>query len=109
MSRITEGQIARLISFVYARISDADSSREMESRRMVAALRLVADRQIAAVRYYRSSPARVAALTELHATASWNLLVSVAEIWRDHSDFPTDAAVETFEFDEDSPLMRQPE
>ncbi|MER6749620.1 hypothetical protein ACFW6C_04670 [Streptomyces fungicidicus] len=103
MERITEDQIARLVSFVYARILDADSLQE-EARRTVTALRLVADKQVAAVRYFRASPSGSAAVAE-HANASWNLLVSIARIWRDHSEFPTDAAMETFDFDAESPLM----
>lgn len=103
MERITDDQIARLVAFVDARISDVDSLQE-EVRHMVAALRLVADRQIAAVRYFRASRSESDAAVEL-ANASWNLLVSVATIWRDRSDFPVDAAIETFEFDADNPLM----
>ncbi|MFD0043042.1 hypothetical protein ACFVIZ_35970 [Streptomyces anulatus] len=103
MERITEGQISRLVSFVYARISDADALQE-EARRTVTALRLVADKQVAAVRYFRASPSSGAAVAE-HANASWNLLVSIARIWRDHSEFPIDAAMETFDFDAESPLM----
>ncbi|MBJ6632799.1 hypothetical protein [Streptomyces sp. I5] len=103
MERITEDQIARLVAFVYARISDA-ASLQGEARRAVAALRLVADKQVAAVRYLRASRSENAAVVE-HANSSWNLLVSVARIWRDHSDFPVDAVVETFEFDADNPLM----
>ncbi|WP_405986452.1 hypothetical protein [Streptomyces sp. NBC_00872] len=103
MERITEGQIALLVSFVYARLSDADALQE-EARRTVTALHLVADKQVAAVRYFRSSPSSGAAVAD-HANASWNLLVSIARIWRDHSEFPIDAAMETFEFDAESPLM----
>ncbi|MFE5097402.1 hypothetical protein ACFRCI_45790 [Streptomyces sp. NPDC056638] len=103
MEQITEDQIARLVTFVYERISDADSLQE-EARRTVTALRLVADKQVAAVRYFRASRSESAAVAE-HANASWNLLVSVAHIWRDHSEFPIDAAMETFEFDAENPLM----
>ncbi|MDX3570467.1 hypothetical protein [Streptomyces sp. ID05-47C] len=103
MERITEDQIARLVSFVHARILDADSLQE-EACRTVTALRLVVDKQVAAVRYFRSSPSGSAAVAE-HANASWNLLVSIARIWRDHSEFPIDAAMETFDFDAESPLM----
>ncbi|MEV6398103.1 hypothetical protein AB0M39_25580 [Streptomyces sp. NPDC051907] len=103
MERITDEQIALLVSFAYARISDADALQE-EACRTVTALRLVVDKQIAAVRYFRTSPSSGAAVAE-HANASWNLLVSIARIWRDHSEFPIDAAMETFEFDAESPLM----
>ncbi|MFE8010711.1 hypothetical protein [Streptomyces sp. NPDC057418] len=102
MERITEDQIKRLVSFVYARILGADSL-QGEARRTVAALRLVADKQVAAVRYFRASPSSGHAVAD-HANSSWNLLVSIARIWRDHSEFPADAAMETFEFDAESPL-----
>ncbi|MEV0537158.1 hypothetical protein [Kitasatospora sp. NPDC050463] len=105
MDRITEEQIGRLVKFVYARISGADSLREEEARRTTTALRLTVDKQVAAVRYYRASPPESAAVSEVHATASWNLLVAIAQIWRDHSEFPIDSAIETFEFDAENPLM----
>ncbi|GAA3810680.1 hypothetical protein ACFS5L_41900 [Streptomyces phyllanthi] len=108
MERITEDQIARLVTFVYARISDADSLQEEGARRMVTALRVMADKQVAAVRYYRASPSDGTGAVEVHAIASWNLLVSVAHIWRDHSEFPADAAMETFEFDAEDPLRPAP-
>ncbi|MFD4240517.1 hypothetical protein ACFWP3_02740 [Streptomyces sp. NPDC058525] len=103
MERITEDQVARLVSFVFARIPDPASC-QGEARRTAAALRLAANKQIAAVRFHRSSLPEQATGTELHATASWNLLVAFAEIWHDHPEFPADAAVETFEFDSESPL-----
>ncbi|MFG2881422.1 hypothetical protein ACGFYV_03720 [Streptomyces sp. NPDC048297] len=56
------------------------------------------------MRFHRASPPQQAAETELHATASWNLLVAFAHIWRDHREFPADAATETFDFDSESPL-----
>lgn len=104
MDRITDGQISQVVEFVYARILDVDSVREDEARRAVTALRLVSDKQVAAVRYYRASLPEAAALSEVHATASWNLLVSLAKVWRDHSEFPVDAAIESFEFDAENPL-----
>lgn len=103
MERITEEQVAQLARFVLARIPDA-ASLEGEARRAAAALRIAAYRQIAAVRHHRVSPPAQAAETEVSATASWNLLVAFAGVWRDHPDFPVDAAVETFEFDCESPL-----
>jgi hypothetical protein len=105
MERITEDQIARLFEFVWARISDADSLEGGEDRRATAALRLVVGKQIGAIRYYRISAPEIAAISEVHATASWNLLVSIAELWQDHLEFPIDAAVETFEFEAEHPLM----
>lgn len=103
MERITEDQIARLVRFVFARIPDPASCRG-EARRTATALRQAATKQIAAVRFHRGSLPEQAAETELHASASWNLLVAIAEIWHDHPDFPDDAAVETFDFDSESPL-----
>ncbi|MEW5658835.1 hypothetical protein ABGT92_26345 [Streptomyces cinereoruber] len=103
MERITEEQIAQLVRFVMARIPDA-ASLEGEARRAAVALRIAATQQIGAVRYHCASSGAQVAETELHATASWNLLVAFAHVWRDHPDFPTDAAIETFEFDSDSPL-----
>ncbi|MCX4410209.1 MULTISPECIES: hypothetical protein [unclassified Streptomyces] len=103
MERITEDQVARLVGFVSARIPDAGPL-QGEARRTAAALRLAADKQIAAVIFYRSSPAGHSGETELHAAASWNLLVALAGIWRDHPGFPADAAVETFDFDCEAPL-----
>lgn len=73
---------------------------------MATALRLVTDRQAAAIRHYRASSPESAAASEVHATASWDLLVSLAEVWRDHSEFPVDAAKETFEFEAENPLAR---
>ncbi|MEV7924692.1 hypothetical protein [Kitasatospora sp. NPDC088779] len=105
MERITDGQISQLVKFVYARILGADSLREDEAHRTATALRLITDKQVAAIRYYRASPPETAAVSEVHATASWNLLVSVAKIWRDHSEFPIGAAIETFEFEAENPLM----
>ncbi|MFI6056296.1 hypothetical protein ACIBCO_40340 [Streptomyces violascens] len=104
MERITDEQIARLVKFMYARISEATSLGEGETRRMTTALRLVTDRQIAAVRYYRASAPKSTEAVEVHATASWNLLASLAQLWRDHPEFPIDAAMETFEFDAENPL-----
>ncbi|MFJ2900302.1 hypothetical protein ACIO87_36190 [Streptomyces sp. NPDC087218] len=103
MERITEDQVAQLIGFVFARIPDA-TSLQGEARRVATALRLAATKQAAAVCFHRASPPENAAGTELHATASWNLLVAFAQIWHDHPDFPADAAMETFEFDSESPL-----
>ncbi|MFI8106755.1 hypothetical protein [Streptomyces sp. NPDC086023] len=103
MERITEDQVAQLTGFVFARIPDA-TSLQGEARRAATALRLAAAKQVAAVRFHRASPPENAAETELHATASWNLLVAFAQIWHDHPDFPADAAIETFEFDSESPL-----
>ncbi|MCC3768217.1 hypothetical protein [Streptomyces sp. UNOC14_S4] len=103
MERITEDQVGQLIRFVLARIPDA-ASLQGEARRAAAALRLAAYRQAAAVRFHRNASAEVAAETELHATASWNLLVALAQTWDDHPDFPIDAAIETYEFDSESPL-----
>ncbi|MEU3645435.1 hypothetical protein AB0E59_18785 [Lentzea sp. NPDC034063] len=104
MERITEEQLSLLVQFVLARISDLDALREGESRRAVATLRMVAYRQIAAIRHYRAVTPEKAARSEHHATASWNLLVSIAEMWRDHPEFPAGAAIETFEFDSENPL-----
>ncbi|MEV0097310.1 hypothetical protein [Streptomyces sp. NPDC050738] len=103
VDRITEDQVAQLVRFVSARIPDA-TSLQGEARRTATALRLAADKQIATVRFHRAALPEQAATTELHATASWNLLVAFAGIWHDHPEFPADAAIETFEFDCDSPL-----
>lgn len=102
MERITEDQVARLISFVSARIPET-APLQGEARRTATALRLAADRQIAAVRFHRVALPVSGATTDL-AAAAWNLLVAFAEIWHDHPEFPADAAKETFEFDCDSPL-----
>ncbi|MFE4310610.1 hypothetical protein ACFRR6_31690 [Streptomyces sp. NPDC056891] len=103
MDRITEEQVAQLNRFVLARIADADSLQE-EARPAVMALRIAAGKQIAAVLFHRTSPPAQRTETELHAAASWNLLVAFAEVWRDHPDFPAEAAIETFEFDSETPL-----
>ncbi|MEV7180033.1 hypothetical protein [Kitasatospora sp. NPDC093679] len=103
MERITEDQIAQLSGFVFARIPDA-ALLQGEARRAATALRLAATKQVAAVRFHRASSPERAAETELHATASWNLLVALAQIWHDHPEFPADAAIETFEYDSESPL-----
>ncbi|MFD4631528.1 hypothetical protein ACFVYR_25870 [Streptomyces sp. NPDC058284] len=103
MERISEDQITQLVRFVFSRIPDA-APLQGEARRTAMALRLAAYKQIAAVRFHRTSAPEHAAKTELHAAASWNLLVAFAQIWHDHPDFPADAAVETFEFDCESPL-----
>jgi hypothetical protein len=105
MERITELQIARLVNFVEARISDADSLKNEIGRRAASALRLVVHKQVGAIRYYRAAPPKATSTSELHATASWNLLVDIAHIWRDHPDFPKDAAIETFEFEAEHPLL----
>ncbi|WLQ53743.1 hypothetical protein P8A21_40100 (plasmid) [Streptomyces poriferorum] len=102
MERITEDQVARLVGFVSARIPET-APLQGEARRTAAALRLAANKQIAAVRFHRAAPPVSGATTDL-AAAAWNLLVDFAEIWRDHPEFPADAAKETFEFDCDSPL-----
>ncbi|MEU9662857.1 hypothetical protein [Streptomyces chartreusis] len=103
MERLTDDQVTRLVSFVSARIPETGPLKG-EARRTAAALRLAAYQQIGAVIYHRNSPADQAGKTELHATASWNLLVGMARIWQDHPDFPADAAIETFDFDSESPL-----
>jgi hypothetical protein len=103
VERITDDQIAQLVRFVLARIPDS-ASLQGEACRTATALRLAATKQIAAVRFHRASPPEQAAETELHATASWNLLVAFAQIWHDHPEFPADAAIETFDFDSESPL-----
>ncbi|GAA4378697.1 hypothetical protein GCM10023088_39940 [Actinomadura verrucosospora] len=103
MERITDDQVARLVGFVSARIPDS-APLQGEARRTAAALRLAAHKQIAAVIFHRNSPAEHAGETEVLAAASWNLLAALAGIWRDHPDFPADAAVETFDFDCESPL-----
>ncbi|MFI7322781.1 hypothetical protein [Streptomyces venezuelae] len=103
MERISEYQVGQLVRFVLARIPDT-APLQGEARRTAMALRLAADKQIAAVRFHRDSPPQRAAETELHAVASWNLLVALAQVWHDHPDFPADAAMETFEFDCESPL-----
>lgn len=102
VERITEDQVARLVRFVSARIPDPASC-QGEARRAATALLLAANKQIA-VRFHRSSLPEQAAATELHAAASWNLLVAFAGTWHDHPEFPADAAIETFEFDSESPL-----
>ncbi|MGX8907877.1 hypothetical protein ACR820_22105 [Streptomyces netropsis] len=107
MERITEDQVAQLVSFVMARIPDAEPL-QGEARRTATALRVAALKQIAAVRFHRNSPPERATETELHATASWNLLVALAEVWQEHPEFPADAAIETFEFDCESPLSTAP-
>ncbi|MGW1768727.1 hypothetical protein ACWCQL_32385 [Streptomyces sp. NPDC002073] len=103
MERITEDQVARLVGFVSARIPET-APLQGEARRTAAALRLAADKQIAAVIFHRNPPPEHAGETELHAAASWNLLVALADIWQDHPEFPADAAVETFDFDCEAPL-----
>ncbi|MFJ7017865.1 hypothetical protein ACIQUW_05810 [Streptomyces sp. NPDC101117] len=103
MERISDDQVARLAGFVLARIPET-ASLPGEARRTAAGLRLAANKQIAAVIFHRNSPAERSGGTELHATASWNLLVDLAKIWHDHPEFPADAAVETFDFDSESPL-----
>ncbi|MER7811155.1 hypothetical protein [Streptomyces sp900116325] len=103
MERISEDQIAQVVRFVFSRIPDT-APLQGEARRTAMALRLAANKQIAAVRFHRASPPEHAAETELHAAASWNLLVAFAQIWDDHPDFPADAAIETFEFDCESPV-----
>ncbi|MEU2077048.1 hypothetical protein [Streptomyces sp. NPDC013489] len=103
MERITDEQFVRLNRFVGARIAEAASA-QGETRSAVTALGIAAQRQWAAVHFHRTSAPAQRAETELHATASWNLLVAFAEVWRDHPDFPADAAVETFEFDSGTPL-----
>ncbi|MFF5128994.1 hypothetical protein ACFY41_18950 [Streptomyces syringium] len=103
MERITEDQVAQLVRFVLARIRDAERL-QGEARRTATALHLAALKQIGAVRFHRGAPPERAAETELHATASWNLLVALAEVWQDHPEFPAEAAIETFEFDCESPL-----
>jgi hypothetical protein len=102
VERITDEQVSQLARFVVASIPDA-SSLKGEARRAAVALRIAAYKQIAAVRYHRASGAQVAE-NDLHAAASWNLLVAFADVWRDHPDFPADAAIETFEFDSELPL-----
>jgi hypothetical protein len=89
---------------VYGRLAAAQALQEEDRRRAVSALRLVADRQVAAVRYYRTSAPVGGEDIELHATASWNLLVSLAQLWKNHPEFPADAAVETFDCDAEHPL-----
>lgn len=104
VERITEDQVSRLVRFVLARIPDTASVEGEEARRTAAALHLTAYRRIAAVRHHRDlTPDRTAG-TELSSTASWNLLVSFALVWRDHPDFPADAAVETSAFGTEAPL-----
>ena len=103
MERITEDQVARVLGFVSARIPET-ARLQGEARRTAAALRLAADKQIATVIFYRTSPADHAGESELHAAAPWNLLVALAGIWRDHPQFPADAAAETFDFGCESPL-----
>ncbi|MFE2825167.1 hypothetical protein [Streptomyces sp. NPDC059271] len=104
MERITEDQVTRLVRFVSERIPDAGPLKG-ESRGTATALRLAADKQIAAVRFHRAAPPENRATTDLAAT-TWNLLVAVAEIGHDHPEFPAGAAKETFEFDCESPLSR---
>ncbi len=106
MEWIDDDRIERLVACVDARIADADSPQE-EARRLVAALRLVVHRQVGAVGYFRVARTDSAAASEL-AISSWNLLVYIACIWRDHADFPIDAAIETYEFDAENPLMPPP-
>jgi hypothetical protein len=103
VERITEEQVGELIRFVLARIPN-EASLQGEARRTATALRLAAYKEAAAVRFHRNASAAAAAETELSATASWNLLVAFAQIWDDHPEFPADAAMETFEFDSESPL-----
>lgn len=102
MQRIAEDQVERLVCFVSERIPDM-APLQGEARRTATALRLAADRQIAAVRFHRAAPPVNGATTDL-AAAAWNLLVAFAATWHDHPEFPADAARETFEFDCDSPL-----
>lgn len=103
MERITDDQVTQLVRFVFERIPHA-ASLQGEARRAATALQLAATKQVAAVRFHRAFPPEQAAETELHAAASWNLLVAFAQIWHDHPEFPADAAVETFEFGSESPL-----
>jgi hypothetical protein len=105
MERITEDQIGRLVRFVEARVSAVGSLQEEDAHRAANALRLIVHKQVGAIRYYRAIPPSAAAAAELHATAAWNLLVQIAQVWRDHPDFPTDAATETFDFSAEHPLM----
>ncbi|MEU5825604.1 hypothetical protein [Streptomyces sp. NPDC047803] len=102
MERITEGQVNRLVRFVWDRIPDP-ASLQGEARRTATALRLAADKQILAVRFHQAAPPANGATTDA-AAAAWNLLVAFAGIWHDHPEFPADAARETFEFDCDAPL-----
>ncbi|MGW8989976.1 hypothetical protein ACWGRF_08645 [Streptomyces zhihengii] len=103
MERITEEQVNDLARFVLARVP-AVISLQGDALRAATALRVAAYKQIAAVRFHRDCGPEQAAETALHAAASWNLLVAVAEVWRDHPDFPAVAAAETFEYDSETPL-----
>ena len=103
MGGMTEEQFMLLAGFVEARIPDAETCQNEEARRRAVALRLVAMRQISAVRFYRTARPESVAAAEL-ATGSWNLLVQLSQVWREHPDFPSDAAIETFDFDVDDPL-----
>ena len=105
MERITEDQISRLVKFVDARVAEVESLQEEEARRAAAALRLIVHKQVGAVRYHRVASPEGAAASEDLAIGSWNLLVYVAQVWRDHREFPADAAIETFEFDAEHPLL----
>ncbi|CAL9549587.1 hypothetical protein [Streptomyces sp. enrichment culture] len=102
MERISEDQVDRLVRFVSERIPDP-APLHGEARRAATALRLAADKQIAAVRFHRATPHPGGATPDV-AAAAWNLLVSFARIWRDHPEFPADAAQETFGFECDAPL-----
>lgn len=104
MERITEYEIRRLVDFIEARISESNSRPEVGPHRLVSALRLIVHKQLAAIRYYRTIPPEAATVSEALAIGSWNLLVNMANVWRDHSDFPDDAAMETFDFEAEDPL-----
>ncbi|SEQ13080.1 hypothetical protein SAMN05216188_102162 [Lentzea xinjiangensis] len=108
MERITEDQISRLVGFVDSRVSDPLSTQDEGDRRMATALRMVVNKQIAAVRYYRASLSGGVVTSEVHAISAWNSLVSIALIWQNHPEFPADAAIETFEFDAANPLLPEP-
>ena len=104
MERITDDQVQRLLTFTAERTRPTRSPAAEDADRAALALQTAVLRLSAAVRFHRSAVPDTAAQTELHATGCWNLLVDLAKVWRDHPDFPADAAVETFDCTDDFPL-----
>ena len=105
MALITEDHIRALVAFVEARVSEVDAAGNGAGGHAAAALRLVVGKQVSVIRYLQAIPPEDAAVPEVLATASWNLLVGIARVWQDHVDFPVGAAVETFDFESDHPLL----
>jgi hypothetical protein len=107
MERIDDERLTVLVDFIQARISDADMPGDGDSHPSAVALRRIVHKQVGAIRYYWAIPMESAAVSELHATASWNLLVDIAQVWDGHPNFPSDVAVETFDLAAEHPLRRE--